>query len=685
MHPLKPDADYMRAVVSAAAHYRVDSFELCGDVHSSTGNIDGAIRFRDYPTVEAQLDHARIDQTIQTLREVVDIAHASGRPIYYWHREVMVPPQVVQEVAGLLDENREFNLLGEAYQTLLRSKLREFFDNVPGMDGIVLTVTESDYSVIHNSDPERYPPAEVIRHILTTLAGELSALGKRLIVRSFGSIAQDYEDILAGAARVDPALRFEIETKITPYDFSPFLPLNPFLRRTGLINLSAEYDSIGEFLGAGFLPAADPQRVLDYVAFAREQGVHRHVIRVDRIGHPVFTSPQAIHLLAFDRAIADPTVTADAIWHEWSQAHWPACAADMTGIMQRGIEVVKKTHFIDGHVIFHAFPIHGELKWLKACGIFSVFKPEVSLAAHVGMWGILTHRITPTRAALLREKDEAVAAADTALAELRALRDSLSPVEFTRAETAWENATVVARLIREFCRCVCAYFEDMETGRADHPSLSAAVEQGRAEFQRLVPTSIAALPVDRSPASAPAQHEYGDPEALNDSVEDAYAKPLWRLIELLRLEYRAEWSERTALTARGDIADFIVCGGLIDDHRVHRYMHASHAALLDGRPARAAGNRVFPNGFMECRLKVPSRGKFLLRIAGAASKSSGFRLTVNGKTVDAHYDARGVVEQRAELPPGIPGVDRFISVRIQKSGANYPWIHSIAAVTLPGR
>ena len=280
----------MREVIAQAAAYRVDSFEICGEVHSSLGSIDGAIVFRDYPSAAAAVDRAAVAQNIARLREVVGLAHASGRPVYYWHREVMVPRAIVAAIPGLLDENGEFDLLGAAYQQLVRAKIREFFENVPEMDGIVLTLTESDYSVIHNSDPQRYPPAEVVRQLVQTFAAELHARGKRFVLRSFGSIAQDYDDILAGAALVSADLPFEIETKITPYDFSPFLRFNPWLRRTGASTLSAEYDSIGEFLGAGYLPAPDPARVIESVRYAQAQGVSRHVIRVDRIGHATFAS-----------------------------------------------------------------------------------------------------------------------------------------------------------------------------------------------------------------------------------------------------------------------------------------------------------------------------------------------------------------------------------------------------------
>ncbi len=681
MHPVKPTKVYMQAVLAAARTYQVDSFEICGDVHSSTGSLDGAIFFQDYPAAAARINRPAVVATIATLNEVVALAHESRRPVYYWHREVMVPRAVVETVPGLLDENGEFNLLGAAYHDLIRAKLREFFTRISGMDGLVLTVTESDYSVIHNSNPERYPPALVMERVIATFAEELKARGKRFILRSFGSIAQDYEDILAGAARVKREFDFEIETKITPYDFSPFLELNPFLRRTGAATLSAEHDSIGEFLGAGYLPAPDPARVIQCVAYATRAGVDRHAIRVDRIGHPTFASTQAINLLAYDRAIQNPHVTAESIWSEWAAAHWPQCAPEMTAIMQRGIEVVKKTHFIDGHVIFHAFPLDASQKWIKASGILSLFQPGISLARHQGMWGILPAKDTPSRAFILEEKDAAVRLADESLQRLVALKPRLSAAEFAIAETAWKNATVVSRLIREWCRCVCAYFTDMEAARPGHPSLTAAIRVAQPVFEGLLKTS---LPLDaslRATGAPVAGHEYDHDTESEDSIESAYARPLWKIITSLVPEYDAEAAEFLACAALPGITDFIVCAGIAHDHRVYRYMHASHAFMADGRLARAAGNRVFPNGFVECHLVVPTRGNFRLVVSGNRTQSPGFLLTVNGHRLEACFNADGLYEY---LPPAGAAPGGILTVRIQKLGAHYPWIHHLAVAAQPG-
>lgn len=668
MHPVKPDALAMQAIIACAAHYNVDSFEVCGDCHSRTGGMEGIIRFRDYPAA-ANLYSKENEESTARLRELVELAHRSHRPVYYWHREVMVPRAVVEAVPGLLDASGELDLLGDAYHDLLRSKLREFFSVLPEIDGLVLTLTESDYSVIHNSDPDRYPPGRVVERIIATFASELKLRGKRFVLRSFGSVGQDYEDILAGAAvAAANGHVFEVETKITPYDFSPFLAFNPYLRKTTGATLSAEYDSIGEFLGAGFLPAADPARVIDSVRYAQGRGVDRHTIRVDRMGHSVFTSPQAINVLAFERAIANPAVTAEAIWAEWAGAHWPECAGEMTAIMRRGIEMVKKTHFIDGHVIFHAFPIQPELKWIRACGILSVFAPGVDLSRHQGMWGILGERRSPaSRAQIIAEKDEAVQIADAMLEALRALKDRLPAEEFAAAETVWRNATVITRLVRAWCLGVCAYFDDMENRRAECPSLHQAIAAVRPEF-----APFAHVILTRGETKSH-EHEYGA-ELPEDSIAGAYAAPIWSHLNLLVQEFRAEFAERDHWRSIPGVCDYIVCGGLTDDHRVVRYMHASHA-WTERRPARVAGNRVFPNGFLECRLRRPQDRPVRLRIEGDVTKAVEFALSIDGVSHSAAFDQNGVFE--CELSSGEN--DETV-VRIGKTGARYPWIHGIALV-----
>ena len=124
----------------------------------------------------------------------------------------------------------------------------------------------------------------------------------------------------------------------------------------------------------------------------------------------------------------------------------------------------------------------------------------------------------------------------------------------------------------------------------------------------------------------------------------------------------------------------VVPGGIFDDLRMQRFMHASHARLGDGRPVRVAGNRVFPNGFLECRLARPRGTAAELVIEGASGASGEFRLTVDGEVRRARFGDDGVF--RFVLNRG--AVDGFVRVRIQKQGAEYPAIFSLGTITTAG-
>jgi len=671
MHPTEPDVAYMREVAAAADAYDVDSFEICGACHGLSQGLDGAMTFDAYPAVRARRDVAAVENLAGRLREIVKIAHGAGRPVLYWHREVTVPEGMIEAAPGLLDERGEFDLLGKDYQDLLRYKIAAFFEAVPGMDGMVLTLTESEYSVIHNSNPDRYRPAKVVARIAQTFLEELGKRGKRFVLRSFGSIAEDYQDILAGAELLAGKFDFEVETKITPYDFSPFLRENPFLRQIPGLRMSAEFDTLGEFLGAGRLPAANVDRIVEDVALARSRGATRFAVRMDRVGRSTLRSAYGVNALAFTRATRDPGATAESVWGEWALRRWPGAEREMIALMRQGLETTKKTQFIDGHVIFHTNPPAPQIKWLKAGGVFAAFHPGASLANQVRNWGMLSDKTAPPRAAILAEKDEAVRLAQDGLRQVEALRGRLADEEYGKAAELWNSSVAAAVLTRGLCRCVCAYFDDMEAGREDHAALTQAMAQARAEFARYLSEDVlASLENQKGEAfyDTIERHIFAPGQ---DDVGHTYARPLWTVIQTLRVEYAAEFAERREWQARPGLTDFVTPGGLTDEWRLERIMHGSHAAIHQGRPARIVGNRLFPNGYLGLRLRRPRGKEARVVVRGEPNRSAGLSVIVDGKAHEARYGPDGV----ARVP--VPGQAEWIAVRLEKSGKDYPWVYGV--------
>ena len=588
-HPVQPELSYLDAMLAKADRFKVHSIEMCGECHHPLlGGLHGAADFKSWPTVAASRDHNAVSAQRDLLNEIVRRCHQHGKRFYYWHREIMLPAGLLAAEPALLDEDGEFDLLGEAYGRFVQSTLSEFLAAVPDIDGIVLTLTEADYSVLHNSRPDRYPPDAVVERLVRLFAGVLNPLGKRLILRSFGCIPQDYEDILAAAP--SDLTDFEIETKITPYDFDPFLPVNPWLKALPGVGLTAEYDALGEFLGAGRLPAANADNLIRYVHEARQRGVSRHCIRLDRMHACIFDSACRVNLDAFYAALADPLLTPESFWADWRPDTAPCmtpCDADtaeaLKAILRKGLEAVTATLFIRGNLIFHTFPLSPDPKWLKAGGIPALFDPGASLSEHRHIWSILVSDSAPSEEAVIREKEIAIEQARAGRNALAELHGHLPESLFTVHSEAWRNLEALAIGVHELCRTVYA----------------ARALQGATD------------PV-HEPLLIPNTHQIGTVPLAGVRSGGSYASlmlaPLTQLTARVASEAAAERSLRQECLRRFPLArDCVLPGGLHDDGRCRRSaMHASHAWLHEsGFPVRQIGNPVFPNGWLEVELRNP--------------------------------------------------------------------------------
>ena len=661
MHPTPLDAAYMARVCEKAAEYgNVDSFEICAECHSPLGGLNGLTTLERYPKAHALCDVAAVRRNCADLREVVKIAHAAGKPVYYWHREVFVMPGVLDDVPGMLDETGEFDLLGDAYADFLRYKIDEAFRNVPELDGVVLTLTEASFSVLHSARPDRYPPAKVVERIVRLFAEEHERRGKRLVLRSFGSVAKDYEDILAGAAAAAKSHSFEIETKITPYDFCPFLPPNPFLRRVPGTRIGAECDGLGEFLGAGYLPCAQVPAVRRYVSEAQGKSVDRYVIRIDRVGNSIFDSAQEVNLYAYMRFIRDAAATPGAVMDEWAAKRWPKCADEMKRLAEMSFRLVRATQFVDESVVFHQNPPKATFKFIKACGILSSFRDGRDLHMQKDQWGMQFTRRTPGRAAILAEKDEAVRLAQEGLALLESVKDRLDPAECARHHAAWTRAAGATVAIRALFRCLAAYFDDMDANEPAPKRLATAVASADREITARM----------KDPTADPNAVGFRNVRRHGRNMDLIYYAPLRWLCRATLDEFAAERAVRAPLLARDDVKDFVVPGGLYDDNRTGRAMHASYSELREGFPVRYVGNTIFPNGTVTVEF-VAAPGD-ALEIGLDPSSVDALTVRVNGGAARTVRAEKGI----ARLPLGASGK---VSVTLSKADVADARVKDIAA------
>ena len=570
MHPTAIDIAYMQRVVAKAAEYGgVDSFEVCGDCHSPYGGINGLSMLEPYPHAHALVDPASVEKARREMREICRLAHGIGKPLYYWHREIFIPKGLLEDLPSLKDEDGEFDLLGDTYRDYLRFKLDETFKHCPELDGVVLTLTEADFSVIHNSNPERYPPKKVVEHLVRIFAEEHEKRGKRFILRSFGSNSQDYEDIIGGAVRAARDHGFEIETKVTEADFVPWLPKNPFLKKNPPLTLGAECDALGEYLGAGYLPAAQVARIREYVASAREEDVDRFTLRIDRVGNSIFDSAHEVNLYAYMRFIRDPAATVDGVIAEYAAKRFGAAAERMALLLKGELEMVRNLHYIASNLTFHSFPIKPNFKTLKAGGIFSVYREGVDLTAAKDIWSILDGMRTPSHAQILAEKEKGIAA---------------------------------GRALRAYTRCAVAYFDDMFAAKDEPDRLLAASEAAVREIESMM--------ADVNDNFTGKGSHFN---VVGGNIDRVYFVGLRFFCRELVREYRIERAMRRKLERVGAY-DFVIPGGIYDDNRVIRTMHGAYSQTKDDRVVRFAGNPVFPNGTLAVKLTAPEDARLAVAL-----------------------------------------------------------------------
>lgn len=624
MHPTEIDPAYMRRVVEKAVEYGgVDSFEICG---LEQKGINALSLFERYPRTSARIDRASVERTRSALNASCDAAHAAGKRVYFWHRENLVPQGLFEDEPGLLDGDGEFDLLGAPYGEYLRSKIGDALEACPGLDGLVLTLTESEYSVLHNSNQARYPAVKVVENLTGIFCDELSRRGKRFVLRSFG-VGDDYAKIVAGAvaAAKGRGASFEIETKVTESDFVPWLPDNRYLRRSPPLSLGAECDALGEFLGQGRLPAAHVARIREYVACARREGVSRYAIRIDRGGKSIFDTANEVNLYAYMRFISDPSATEDDAIAGYGGKRFGAAAAGMAPILKSELGMVGGTCYIASNLMFHTTPRANNFRIAKAGGVFSLFREGESLADMAPIWSILSETCAPSRARIAAEKDEAVLAAERGLAAVERLSASLPPDEYARQRDAFAYAVALSRATRAFTRCALAYFGDMEA-RADEPArLAREIAAARAEIGSLG-------------------------EAARG---DAYIGGIAAYCAEFADEYRAERAMRKCFENRKDVCDFVIAGGIFDDGRVSRTMHAAYPERMASGLVRQAGNSRYPNGRLTVRLKAPETARI---------------------EVDLDPEGAGAADVCKSWKDGV------WTVSVGKKGSGHPLVRFIAAV-----
>jgi hypothetical protein len=205
---------------------------------------------------------------------------------------------------------------------------------------------------------------------------------------------------------------------------------------------------------------------------------------------------------------------------------------------------------------------------------------------------------------------------------------------------------------------IIAYVRDMAALKHEPDTLAQAIWES---------PDIADIAIDRYGASASV---IGNVPSLVAQVGET----LKANAGLFRTHYAAEFRARKQWASVEGVIDFAICGGITDEWRLTRYMHSSGVAIEEGVPMRLVANAVFPNGFLEYRLRTePGRKNELLIQLHAPG--GGVRVVLDGKsTVVEPASSTGL--ETVCVP--ITGTSRCeVRVRLEKPAKRLPQVAAV--------
>lgn len=417
-----------------------DRFEVCHEQigENGLGAIDDYIRY----TVLEKLNPTKLyaPEALDGLRRVFGRLKDAGKEIAFWSHELAAPRVILQHYPELATPRGDLNLSHPLLSEWLKEKYRAFFTAAPEVDVIVLSMTEVTWAVSHRFD-NAWSRKDCIQWLIGTINAVCVEQNRSLCVRPFSAIKADYKATLAALDELPNDI--EVMVKSDPFDWDPFLPINPAIDTYAPERLIVEFDLGSEYFGRGLLPVVYPDYLRERIDYARERGVKGLTGRLDRRGVSALDREGRLNVTYFSNYAADAAVDTNALLQEQvAQCYQTTDSAALLACFCEAFDVVCKTLYVDGHCLWHG--LFGTLDWAQRCVIFEVLCPGQSLAHCADEWHVLADKTSPTIEAVRTEKREAAAKAIALNATIKKLAPN-EPGLLARAE----NLEVIAVLYRD--------------------------------------------------------------------------------------------------------------------------------------------------------------------------------------------------------------------------------------------
>ena len=420
-----------RKEIELAARYGVNQIQLS---HSMVHNVEEVLES---------------EELRRHVAELITLAHKHSIELLIWSHEL-------HEMPGSCFKEGKLDLTVRDTWDFVEFKYRKLFELLPELDGVVLTVTETQFRMDDENDVhiERRPP-----HVLARMVEMINRVcvrnNARLIVRTFTWaprtmlwFVEAFEDIAPEVA---------VMTKEGWGDWYQYQPANPMLGLFGTREQLIELDCWGEYAGETLVPWVAGDFIRSRLKTAHEREIRGAVARVDRMEISTFDTFNEFNTIAFSRLVHDLDTDLDTLWAEWLQERFGTDDPRLRTALERTNDIIQCAFFNLG--IKNS--IGGDMTLPRNEGVSSIrfwqnfngqWDPEMAVRAQN-----ILHPTEETVVALVAEKDRAISLCHRSLADVDGVLENMKNPALVELHNQFEALLVVAKGWRAVTQVVAVH------------------------------------------------------------------------------------------------------------------------------------------------------------------------------------------------------------------------------------
>lgn len=661
LNPTEVDREYYINAIDYAIQNGYNHIQINGPIHDPVrSNIDGMTFFRKYACFNNEKDAEYVLHCMNVVNECLEKSHAAGIKTYMWHHELEVPNGFSRAFPEILNEYGDVEISHPIIRDFLENKIADFFHAYPLMDGIVLTYVETKVPLMRLKK-QKLSSGEIMTYITGILYNSCKSLGKELIVRTFASVEKDYRMLLDAYERVNTD-DLIIMDKWTQYDWSLTLPANSFLRNIKKNPLIIEADLFGEFFGKGRLPLMLKEHIQKRFSSCEQHGPIGYCARIDRGRSSAFGTVNEVNLHIM-KAVLNGYDIEKTISHFFEENYGLAGKA-VTAVMEKTEGIVRKMLFANGYYFSELswFPI---LNHCKNHFYFELMREDYHIASNE--WFIPVDYTRGSVQHIFDDLESSQSEAANALAEIEALKGLLASEKYELLYIDFKNLELSARCWLELAKVFYHYARYFDEQNPEHKE-SLALALSRLEALDLEGKAALGNKFYCNFRDVHAQRQHGE--------------NILEFISEVRASFAYEENAVAELRAQS-LADFIVCGGGSEGHKLQKEVNFSDTLLINGELVRIPGNRagmewstITAHGWFSYEINLrPGTKNTVSIVAGSSTGTIKAKVTIGSKeyVIDQPCAGKHTLNLTYTAAPS----ETAVRMRVEKISENMPLVYEI--------